>query len=121
MGIAERDFHGCHIDCGGSFGKGSHGESAQIDPEKSLPRNYFCGKSFKYCMCILLAAAQRNVVRTRGAWYASPVKPKLIHGDCLLVMRDLPAESVDVVVTSPPYNLDIGYGAPVTLCHGRLI
>jgi site-specific DNA-methyltransferase (adenine-specific) len=35
---------------------------------------------------------------------------KLIHGDCLLVMRELSAESVDVVVTSPPYNLGIGYG-----------
>jgi site-specific DNA-methyltransferase (adenine-specific) len=36
------------------------------------------------------------------------MEPKLIHGDCLLVMRELPAESVDVVVTSPPYNLGIG-------------
>jgi site-specific DNA-methyltransferase (adenine-specific) len=26
-------------------------------------------------------------------------------------MRELPAESVDVVVTSAPYNLGIGYGA----------
>jgi hypothetical protein len=38
------------------------------------------------------------------------MEPKLIHGDCLLVMRELAAESVDVVVTSPPYNLGIGYG-----------
>ena len=28
-------------------------------------------------------------------------------GDCLDGMKALPAESVDVVVTSPPYNLDI--------------
>ena len=35
---------------------------------------------------------------------------RLIHGDCLLQMRELPAESVDVVVTSPPYNLGIEYG-----------
>jgi site-specific DNA-methyltransferase (adenine-specific) len=35
----------------------------------------------------------------------------LIHGDCLLVMRELPAKSVDVVITSPPYNLGIGYSA----------
>lgn len=27
------------------------------------------------------------------------------HGDCLAVMRQMPAESVKVVVTSPPYNL----------------
>lgn len=30
---------------------------------------------------------------------------KIIHGDCLDVMRQLPAGSIDLVVTSPPYNL----------------
>ena len=30
-------------------------------------------------------------------------------GDCLVGMKALPAESVNVVVTSPPYNLDIAY------------
>ena len=35
---------------------------------------------------------------------------KLLHGDCLFHMRELAAESVDVVVTSPPYNLGIKYG-----------
>jgi hypothetical protein len=35
---------------------------------------------------------------------------QLEHGDCLERMRLLQAESVDVVVTSPPYNLGIGYG-----------
>src|SRR5438876_5658529 len=30
-------------------------------------------------------------------------------GDCVAGMADLVAESVDVVVTSPPYNLDIDY------------
>ncbi len=29
----------------------------------------------------------------------------IIQGDCLEVMRTLPSESVDVVVTSPPYNI----------------
>ena len=28
----------------------------------------------------------------------------LIHGDCLQVMRDMPDNSVDAVVTDPPYN-----------------
>jgi len=32
---------------------------------------------------------------------------KLIHGDCLIQMRDLAPESIDVVGTSPPYNLGI--------------
>ncbi|MBE7211609.1 MAG: site-specific DNA-methyltransferase, partial [Gluconacetobacter diazotrophicus] len=31
------------------------------------------------------------------------------HGDCLKVMRRLPPGSVDVVVTSPPYNLGLRY------------
>ena len=31
-------------------------------------------------------------------------------GDCLDILPTLPAESVDVVVTSPPYNLGIAYG-----------
>ncbi|MES2572652.1 MAG: site-specific DNA-methyltransferase [Verrucomicrobiota bacterium] len=34
---------------------------------------------------------------------------QLHHGDCLRGMAALPSESVDVVVTSPPYNLAIGY------------
>ncbi len=33
----------------------------------------------------------------------------LIRGDCLSVMRRMPAGSVDVVVTSPPYNLGLAY------------
>ena len=30
---------------------------------------------------------------------------KIINGDCLEVMRKLPDSCIDVVVTSPPYNL----------------
>src|SRR6266568_3212670 len=33
----------------------------------------------------------------------------LHYGDCVAGMRALPGESVDLVVTSPPYNLGIGY------------
>lgn len=33
----------------------------------------------------------------------------LHHGDCLEVLPALPAESIDLVVTSPPYNLGIDY------------
>ena len=39
----------------------------------------------------------------------TPTRFKLIHGDCLIQMRDLPDESIDLVVTSPPYNLGIKY------------
>ena len=36
---------------------------------------------------------------------------QLINGDCLEVMKGLAEESVDAVVTSPPYNLGIKYNA----------
>ena len=34
---------------------------------------------------------------------------QLHHGDCIEGMRKLNSDSVDLVVTSPPYNLGIGY------------
>jgi adenine-specific DNA-methyltransferase len=33
----------------------------------------------------------------------SPFLNRIIHGDCVEVMRTLPAESVDLIVTDPPY------------------
>lgn len=34
---------------------------------------------------------------------------KVIHGDCIEVMMDIPSKSVDLVLTDPPYNCpDIG-------------
>ncbi len=35
----------------------------------------------------------------------------LLHGDCLKVLPTLPENSVDLVVTSPPYNLGIAYNS----------
>ena len=31
------------------------------------------------------------------------MQSRILHGDCRQVLRDLPAESVHCVVTSPPY------------------
>lgn len=31
------------------------------------------------------------------------------HGDCLAILADMPDASVDVIVTSPPYNLGVAY------------
>lgn len=31
----------------------------------------------------------------------------LYHGDCLAVMREMASDSVDIVVTSPPYNMGL--------------
>ena len=39
----------------------------------------------------------------------STASAKFHHADCLEVFRQLPAHSVDVIVTSPPYNLGIAY------------
>lgn len=33
------------------------------------------------------------------------VKNKIINGDCLKVMRKMPDKSIDIIITSPPYNL----------------
>lgn len=35
---------------------------------------------------------------------------QLLHGDCLDVMRAMPAQSVDAVITDPPYGDNTGYG-----------
>ncbi|MBR1554965.1 MAG: site-specific DNA-methyltransferase [Oscillospiraceae bacterium] len=29
----------------------------------------------------------------------------IIHGDCLQVMKAMPDKCIDVIITSPPYNL----------------
>lgn len=39
-----------------------------------------------------------------------PTRFDLRLGDCVSGMKSLPDESADLVVTSPPYNLGIGYG-----------
>jgi site-specific DNA-methyltransferase (adenine-specific) len=39
--------------------------------------------------------------------YPQDFNNKIICGDCLEVMTKIPNESVDLVVTSPPYNLNI--------------
>lgn len=36
-------------------------------------------------------------------------RQEIILGDCLRVMRRMEAASVDIVVTSPPYNIGLGY------------
>ena len=35
---------------------------------------------------------------------------KLLNGDCLEVMKNLPTGSVDLVVTDPPYDIHAGKG-----------
>ncbi len=35
---------------------------------------------------------------------------KIIHGDCIQVMKDFASNSVDLIITDPPYGDNIGYG-----------
>ena len=37
-----------------------------------------------------------------------PFLDKIICGDCLQLLEQLPADSIDLVITSPPYNVDLG-------------
>ncbi len=50
-----------------------------------------------------------QIVRPRLVCYGS--EQKIITGDCLRVLPTINAESVDVCVTSPPYNLGIKYAS----------
>lgn len=38
---------------------------------------------------------------------------KIINGDCVSVMKSMPKDSVDLVITSPPYNVGIDYDTHV--------
>jgi len=49
--------------------------------------------------------AKRKILRKK------PTQFEIFHGDCVEGMCGLESESVDVVVTSPPYNIGIKYGS----------
>lgn len=46
---------------------------------------------------------------------------KIICGDCLTIMRQMPDSSIDLVVTSPPYNLknSTGNGMKANTTSGK--
>lgn len=56
-----------------------------------------------------LAVVYRGHVHVTKALPATVYSIK--HGDCVLGMKMLDAQSVDVVVTSPPYNIGIAYNS----------
>jgi site-specific DNA-methyltransferase (adenine-specific) len=64
---------------------------------------------------VLIEANQRELIRAKRS-AAMPAetewdvgRQKIIQGDCLATLREMPAGSVDVIVTSPPYNIGIAY------------
>lgn len=44
-----------------------------------------------------------------GASHWALGRHRIVLGDCLAELRSMPAAGVDVVVTSPPYNIGVGY------------
>ena len=44
---------------------------------------------------------------------------RVVHGDCLDVMRQMPDESIKLVVTSPPYNINGGQGTSAKFGSGK--
>lgn len=46
-----------------------------------------------------------TVDSTMGQVDIDKVKNKIINGDCLEIMRAMPDNSIDIIITSPPYNL----------------
>jgi len=45
--------------------------------------------------------------QTPRAWTIG--RQRILQADCLTALADLPAESVDICITSPPYNIGIAY------------
>lgn len=49
---------------------------------------------------------------------------KVLHGDCLELMKDIPDKSIDIVITDPPYGIKAdkgvgGFGSSKTDRHYR--
>lgn len=54
----------------------------------------------------LRAGAERKL--TKHATGLDPFLDKIIGGDCIETMRELPAGSIDLIFADPPYNLQLG-------------
>jgi site-specific DNA-methyltransferase (adenine-specific) len=53
--------------------------------------------------------------KTKDELYNIEVKKliKLLHGDCLELMKDIPDKSIDAIITDPPYKLSQSYSSNV--------
>lgn len=54
-----------------------------------------------------VAPRSRNDQDSEIAWEVGG--QKIIQGDCLAVLKDMPSQSIDLVITSPPYNIGTSY------------
>ena len=55
----------------------------------------------------LLVDAVSEPGNAAGEWTAG--RQTVVHGDCLASLQNMPDASIDVVVTSPPYNIGVAY------------
>lgn len=46
------------------------------------------------------------------------METKLLKGDCLELLKDIPSKSIDLVVTDPPYLLDMNGGGQTNYHKG---
>jgi site-specific DNA-methyltransferase (adenine-specific) len=53
----------------------------------------------------------KAIIHLKHKVLGTETKFEIYHGDCIAGMAKLPEKSVDLVVTSPPYNLGIKYSA----------
>jgi site-specific DNA-methyltransferase (adenine-specific) len=84
-------------------------------------RKFFSGYHLSRLIAELsmdLASSSRTWSQECRGWEASAKGRRsqvgqqiIINGDCLTELAELPACSVDVVVTSPPYNIGIAYNS----------
>ena len=56
-----------------------------------------------------MSVADQNTIVGAGATVA-PLRQEVILGDCLEVMAGLPAESAQIVIADPPYNIGKDFG-----------
>ena len=83
-----------------------------------------CHDPFRILKTVNVVWVQRDIHRHIRVLYANRIqgdimeslqiipekyRPQIILGDCREVMANIPQPLVDLTVTSPPYNLDMGY------------
>ena len=56
-----------------------------------------------------MAPRRRSLQQDPRRFPGVPERDVIIHGDAQFALRSLPAESVHLAITSPPYNLKIPY------------
>ena len=75
----------------------------------------FFGARSRTCSLHKTTEQQRNLIVRFSGFYIRPMQTRqtlfdIRYGDCVEGIGQMDSASVDVVVTSPPYNLGIEYG-----------